>query len=70
MLAEKKAELAKAARECHMADLMEDLGLDYEEADEIVKEYEAPERLAELLFQTTKVFYNEEFNKREQQCQE
>lgn len=60
----KKAELAKVARECYAADLMEDIGLDYEEADEAIKEFEDPERLAELLFQTTVDFYNEEFKKK------
>lgn len=64
MLNAKKAELAKAARECYIADLMEDLGLDREEADETIKEFEEPEKLAELLFQTTVDFYNEEFKKK------
>ena len=65
MLSEKKAELAKAARESYMADLMEDLGLDCEEADEVIKEFENPEELADLLFQVTADFYQKKFEELE-----
>lgn len=54
--------LAMAARECYVADLMEDLGLEYEEADEVVKEFENQEELADLLFETTKNFYQMKFD--------
>ena len=57
-------EIAKAARECYIAELMEDCGLDYEEADEAVKEFENPEELAKLLYQATKDFYLSEFEKK------
>lgn len=65
MLATKKKMLAVVAKECYIADLMEDLGLEYEEADEAVKEFENREELANLLFQTTKDFYQKEFEKRQ-----
>ena len=61
----KKELLAKSARECYMADLMEDLGLDRDEADEMIKEFENPEELANLLFQTTVDFYQKKFEEQE-----
>lgn len=64
MLNEKKTELAKVARECYVTELMEDLGLDYEEADEMIKDFEEPEKLTELLYQTTVNFYQKEFEKK------
>ena len=57
-----KRSLAMAARECYVAELMEDLGLEYDEADEVVKEFENQEELADLLFQTTKDFYQKKYD--------
>ena len=57
--------LAKTARECFVAELMEDVGLDYDEADEIVKEIENQDALADLLYQTMKAFFCKEYEKKE-----
>ena len=57
--------LVSAARECHIAELMDDLGLDYEEAENFVKDIEKEDVLANDLQRAVKESYQRLFEEYE-----
>lgn len=58
--------LVSVAREYYIADLMEDLGLGYKEAESVVKEIEKEDRLAESLQMAVKDCYQTLFKEHEE----